>query len=47
MMVMTMMNDKVRRNRIHVPPTSYFLATCTFTSSLQEFYGTVPAAVLL
>lgn len=46
MMVMTMTNDKVRRNRIHVPPTSYFLATLP-SAYRSSTVGTVPAAVLL
>lgn len=43
MMVMTMMNDKEESD----PCPSYFLLPSYITLSLQEFYGTVPAAVLL
>lgn len=43
MMVMTMMSDKEESD----PCPSYFLPPSYITLSLQEFYGTVPAAVLL
>lgn len=43
MMVMTMMNDKEESD----PCPSYLLLPSYITLSLQEFYGTVPAAVLL
>lgn len=43
MMVMTMMSDKEESD----PCPSYLLLPSYITLSLQEFYGTVPAAVLL